>query len=171
MGDDKESHRIKDAKDREDAFLENAVRQGDVRQDKDEEAEKRMSPITPTAINPTASISPATPTAQENEVSHAPIFYEDILMQNDFHDVVNQDQAMYDDINSVPDNSEDMIGSIIGIVQKHVSEVWSPPRVTALASKYGLTPGSAYDIETNDSNGKAWDFDIPEQRNQCVREI
>ena len=58
-----------------------------------------------------------------------------------------------------------------GIVQKHVSEAWSPPRVTALASKYGLTPGSAYDIETNDSNGKAWDVDIPEQRNRCVREI
>ena len=54
-------------------------------------------------------------------------------MENDFRDVVNQDQAMYDDLNSLPDDSDDMIGSIIGIVQKHLSEVWSPPRVTALA--------------------------------------
>ena len=92
MGDDKESHRIRDAKDREDAFLENAVRQGDVRQDKDEEVERPMSPITPTAITPTASVTPATPTEQENEASNAPISYEDILMENDFHDVVNQDQ-------------------------------------------------------------------------------
>ena len=92
-------------------------------------------------------------------------------MENDFHDVVNQDQAMYDDINSVPGDSDDMVASIIGIVQKHVSEVWSPPRVTALAKQYGLNPGSAYDIETSDSNGSPWDFDIPEQRNQCVRKI
>ena len=92
-------------------------------------------------------------------------------MENCFHDVVNQDQAMYDEINSVPEDSDNMIGSIIGIVQKHVSEVWSPPRVTALAGEYRLNPGSAYDIETSDSNGRPWDFDIPEQRNQCVREI
>ena len=92
-------------------------------------------------------------------------------MENDFHDVVNQDQVMYDNINSAPDDYDDKIGSITGIVQKHVSEVWAPPRVTALAKQYGLNPGSAYDIETSDSNGKPWDFDIPEQRNQCVREI
>ena len=79
--------------------------------------------------------------------------YEDMLMENDFQDVVNQDQAMYDDIDSVPSDAEDMIGSVISIVQRHVSEVWSPPRVTALASKYGLVPGSAYDIEVCDENG------------------
>ena len=67
------------------------------------------------------------------EEDQAPLSYEDTLMENDFHDVMNQDQAMYDDMHSVPDVSDDMIGSIIGIVQKHVSEVWSPPRVTALA--------------------------------------
>ena len=37
------SHTESDAKEREDASLENAVRQGDVRQDKDEEAEKLTS--------------------------------------------------------------------------------------------------------------------------------
>ena len=74
------------------------------------------------------------------EEDQAPISYEDMLMENDFHDVVNQDQAMYDDINSVPGDSDDMVASIIGIVQRHVSEVWSPPRVTALAKQYGLNP-------------------------------
>ena len=48
MSDDKESHRIKDAKDREDAFLENAVRQGDLRQNKEEEDIVQATPITPT---------------------------------------------------------------------------------------------------------------------------
>ena len=95
--------------------------------------------------------------------------YEDMLITNDVHDVVNQDQAMYDDIDSVPSDAEDMIGSVISIVQRHVSEVWSPPSVTALASKYGLVPVSAYDIEVNDADGKPWDVDDMSQRNKCMR--
>ena len=39
-------------------------------------------------------------------------------MENDFHDVVNQDHAMDDEISSVPEDSDNMIGSIIGIVQE-----------------------------------------------------
>ena len=119
MGDDKESHRIKDARDREDAFLENAVRQGDLRQNKEEEDTVQATPITPT----NQSIGIEQHVSQPATEDQAPISYEDILMENDFHDAVNQGQAMYDDINSVPDDSDNMIGSIIGIVQKHVSEV------------------------------------------------
>ena len=91
-----------------------------------------------------------------------------------FHEVVDADlkeQEMYDDIRSIPSDDETMISSIIAVVQKHVTEVWSQPRATAMAHKYNLVPGAAYDIETNDDTGSPWDFDIPEQRNKCVREI
>ena len=54
-----------------------------------------------------------------------------------------------------------MISSIIATVQWHVSEVWSPPRVTAMAPSYGLEPGSVYDIEVDDDKGVPWDFDVP----------
>ena len=50
----------------------------------------------------------------------------------------------------IPDDSDAMVNAIISVVQKHVSEAWSPPRVTARAERYGLVPGSAYDIEMND---------------------
>jgi hypothetical protein len=40
-----------------------------------------------------------------------------------------------------------------------------------MAPSYGLVPGSAYDIEVDDDKGVPWDFDIPEQRNKCIREI
>ena len=60
---------------------------------------------------------------------------------------------------------------MIGIIKNHVSEVWSQPRVTKLASEYGLSPGFAYDIEVNDEDGKPWDFDVPAQRAKCLRHI
>ena len=40
-----------------------------------------------------------------------------------------------------------------------------------MAPSYGLVPGSAYDIEVDDEKGVPWDFDVPEQRNKCIREI
>ena len=46
-----------------------------------------------------------------------------------------------------------------------------PLRVSALANQYGLIPGSAYDIEVDDENGNAWEFDSVEQRNKCVSQI
>lgn len=78
---------------------------------------------------------------------------------------------MYSEIESVPSDTDQRVSAIIGIVQTHVAEVWSPPRVTALANQYGLIPGSAYDIETNDESGKAWDFDEAEQINKCISQI
>mgnify|MGYP000654442352 CR=1 FL=1 len=35
---------------------------------------------------------------------------------------------------------------------------------TAMASKFGLRPGKAYDIETDEDKGMPWDFDVPKQR-------
>ena len=70
--------------------------------------------------------------------------YEDMLMENDFHEVVNEDfnkREMYDDVNALPAKTDDMVSATIGIVQKHVSEVWSQPRVTAMVPKYDLIPG------------------------------
>ena len=56
-------------------------------------------------------------------------------------------------------------------VQKHVSEVWSPPRVTKLAGKFGLNPGFAYDSMINDESGNPWGFDTPEQRAKCLKHV
>ena len=91
--------------------------------------------------------------------------------KNNFHDLVNQDQNMYEAIDAIPNDQDDMVSAIIATAQRHVSEVWSPPRVTALAPEYGRLPGSAYDIETNDELGQPWDFDKVKQRNKCMRQI
>ena len=49
-------------------------------------------------------------------------------------------------------------------VHSHVSEVYSPPRVTGLCASLGLLPGMALDLSSVDpDDGKTWDFNDPER--------
>ena len=54
---------------------------------------------------------------------------------------------------------------------KHiVSEIYSPPRVTAAAKlppELRCVPGFALDLTFNDEHGRAWDFDIAENRRRA----
>ena len=56
-----------------------------------------------------------------------------------------------------------------------VSEVYSPPRVTAAASKLlpelRVFPGFALDLTTADTDGKLWDFDRPEMRERALKKL
>ena len=72
------------------------------------------------------------------------------MEEQNVHDVVNSDDQMYKELEDIPMDSEDVTDQMIGVIQSHVSEVWSPPRVTKLANAYGLSPGFAYDIEVDD---------------------
>ena len=101
---------------------------------------------TPQMEIPTPVAQPSTPEIQApsqdmSNAASAPASYEDMLNEKNFHDIVNQDQDMYDAIDAIPNDQDDMVNSIVAAVQKHVSEVWSPPRVTAFASEYGLSLG------------------------------
>ena len=50
---------------------------------------------------------------------------------------------------------------------KHVSEIFSPKRVTKTAAKIGLNPGSAFDLnEVDPTDGKPWNFN---DRNKCEK--
>ena len=55
-----------------------------------------------------------------------------------------------------------------------VSEIYSPPRVTAcirLLPELRLIPGFALDLTTADSDGKLWDFDSKEMRERAMRRV
>ena len=58
-------------------------------------------------------------------------------------------------------------------VRRLVSEIYSPPRVTAMLKRmtnHGLTPGLAMDLTTNDpDDGKPWDFDVEAKREKALR--
>ena len=49
-------------------------------------------------------------------------------------------------------------------VQSHVSEAYSPKRVTGMADKMGLVPGLAMDLTTCDEHGNPWDFNCEAMR-------
>ena len=55
---------------------------------------------------------------------------------------------------------------------KHVSEIFSPPRVTSLANKVGLRAGFALDLTVEDSKtGKPWNFNDPEMRARAMQMV
>ena len=49
------------------------------------------------------------------------------LDEDNFHEIVNDDEQMYDDIEAVPIDDDNMVNQILTILKNHVSEVWSPP--------------------------------------------
>ena len=51
----------------------------------------------------------------------------------------------------------------------HVSEINSPPRVCAIASKYGTRAGFSLDLTVLNDEGIPWDFDRPGMRLKAKR--
>ena len=57
------------------------------------------------------------------------------------------------------------------IANMQVAEVYSPPRVTAMARAIGLRAGWSLDLTTRDSDGRLWGFNELEMRNRAIRKI
>ena len=52
-----------------------------------------------------------------------------------------------------------------------VAEVYSPARVARMARKMGLSQGWSLDLTTEDTDGRAWDFNHMEMRNRAIRKL
>ena len=137
FGDDMGTNRVKEARAREDAYLEHKVKTADqiarpeMHQDQPQRVVNQADPMEE-AIT---AAKPAVVGTTDDAMT-----WEQALAENNFHDVVNEDSDMYAEIENLPDY-DSMVAQIIAIVSKnHVSEVWSPPRVTKLASEYGVSP-------------------------------
>ena len=76
--------------------------------------------------------------------------WDELLEENDFHDIVNDDAEMYNDIEEIPIDSGDLADQVMAVMRNHVSQVWSQPRVTSLAHEFGLNAEFAYDLLTCD---------------------
>ena len=46
--------------------------------------------------------------------------WEDILDENNVHDVVSDDSEMYAEIESIPNEDADMLSQVIGVIQNRV---------------------------------------------------
>ena len=62
-------------------------------------------------------------------------------------------EDLYNQIGDIP-MDENMTDLLIGVLRKHVAEIYSPPRVTELAKEFGMHPGFALDITVNYIDGQ-----------------
>ena len=57
------------------------------------------------------------------------------------------------------------------MINVQVAEVYSPPRVAAMARTMGLRAGWSLDLTTRDHDGKWWNFNDLEMRNRAIRKV
>ena len=147
------AQRIKDASGRQDSWLERRVEESDVR--KSVKIDRRGYAIDEKQDEPNDAKD-----AKVDQDMHDPTSAVDkSLADEDFHKQVDMD--FEERMNGIPDESDMMHDEVIGVLRAHVAEVYSPPRVTLRAKRFGLLPGFSMDLETSDEDGNAWNFDIP----------
>ena len=66
---------------------------------------------------------------------------------------------------------EQMQRQLLSLNGVDITEVYSPERVNAYASEYGLTAGTSMDLTTRDHDGRAWNFDEQEMRERAWERI
>ena len=150
MGDEFGANRIKDARARQDAYLEQQVRAADETSKAEASKAGSMSraeaPMNGPIEQPRQEVQrdqphdrdevmdngqPANGKMEVNEPRQ--LSWDELLEENDFHDIVNDDAEMYNDIEEIPIDSDDLADQVMAVMRNHVSEVWSQPRVTRLA--------------------------------------
>ena len=68
------------------------------------------------------------------------------------------------------DNLNELMLNMV-VEQMQVSEVYSPPRVVAMANKMGFRGGWGLDFTTQDEDGRPWDFNGTTMRNRAIRKL
>ena len=79
-------------------------------------------------------------------------------------------QKMAGGENSITSQLDQTMMKIL-IASMDVAEFYSPPRIIEMARTMGLRAGWSMDLTTRDTDGRAWDFNIPEMRNRAARRI
>ena len=84
------------------------------------------------------------------------------MSQAEVEEVNQLDQEILSIVNNLGGNSAKYRRERSRAVRAVVSEIYSPPRVSAVAklcSSYRMLPGFFLDLTTSDSDGRHWDFD------------
>ena len=122
--DDIGDNRTKAAREREDAWLEKQVRKGET-----PAAASRFVPTPPTPMDDPVRTMPSTAEApmiresrEEQELRNADLQNRQ-LDEDNFHDIVNDEDQMYDDTEAISIDGDNMVNQILAIVKNHVSEV------------------------------------------------
>lgn len=63
------------------------------------------------------------------------------------------------------------MSSMYSLTKPEVAELYSPPRITEYGERKGILSGVAFDLTTNDEDGRPWDFCLEEQRTKAAVKI
>ena len=98
-----------------------------------------------------------------------------ILQRDETHEVMKNDHEIKAIIKSLGGDKGRYRRERMRALKAMVSEVYSPPRVTAAAAKLlselRLIPGFALDLTTADDVGRLWDFDDKVMRERAMRKV
>ena len=97
-----------------------------------------------------------------------------MLQRDEREEIIETDQSILSIIKSLGGSQAKYRRERKRAVRAMVSEVYSPPRVTAatkLLPELKLLPGFALDLTTNDYDGRAWDFDDKEMRDRALKRV
>ena len=120
---------------------------------------------------------------EEDHREHRDAENEDVLMAFEQEDNGNQLFGMMEEATADMQALSELVAALGGNPGKHrravakkmkavVSEVYSPPRVSAMAKLlpgFDVLPGFALDLTTEDEDGQPWDFDKMDQREKARR--
>ena len=84
---------------------------------------------------------------------------------------VRHDKRKNDDKSDEPSDKKHRADMMNLETTVDVAEVFSPPRITAVAQRIGLRSSCNLDLTTHDTDGKPWDFDSKEMRNRAILKI
>ena len=156
--------RVAEAEMREDQFLADAVEKSDKKRKMGEnrdagpelipDAQMEAEPVHggsslsagPMVIEPPQGVKRAMPETPPMEISGVETWVEEFRQLNEL---------------------EEKYALLLQLGSVGVAEVYSPPRVTAKASSFGIRPGFALDLTVLDEDGEAWDFSIPAKREKA----
>ena len=145
LDDETQSNRVKDARAREDAFLEQKIREADEASKSMQVEARRLDPIHEDRMSSSIP-TPPTPVAEMQTNKHGTngnvedgqttMAWDDMLNENKFHDVVNNDEEMYAAITDVMNDDNDMVDQIVW----HSAESHLRSLVATSSDKIGRRP-------------------------------
>ena len=117
LEDELDDNRVKRARLREDHYLEKMVKEFDEK----EKAQKEKKD------------QPEDKTVERPELLDQALTHDQALWESNFQDVINaEDEDLVDRMSQVEED-DNMLMNMINILENHVSEIYSPPRVAKLA--------------------------------------
>ena len=184
LSDEANARRLEAARLRENSWLDRqAEKQGEADRIEREPTQQLASP--PTENPQTSSPAELGERIDYNDPIDTTEFYREVdeafeSMAEEIRDTETEDTEMINQVSETREEMEDTAHELRkaiaymsnGCSFPDIAEIYSPPRVTALAHRFKLNPGFALDLTVSDpEDGLDWNFDVKSIREKALRKL